>query len=43
LMPQFYHPITGDPIPNEDKELPYPDLSRFPVYTKAKKIGGVDD
>jgi len=43
LMSQFYDPITNDPIPNEDKELPYPDLSKFSVYTKAKKIGGVDD
>jgi hypothetical protein len=43
LMPQFYHPITGDLIPNEDLELPYPDLSQFPIYTKATRIGGKED
>ena len=43
LMPQFYHPITGDLLSNEDLELPYPDLSQFPIYTKAKRIGGKED
>ena len=32
LMQQFYD-INGDPIHNEDKELPYPDLSKFSIYT----------
>ena len=31
LMQQFYD-IKGNPIHNEDKELPYPDLSKFPIY-----------
>ncbi len=43
LMQQFYDPITGNPVPNEDKELPYPDLSQFPIYTKARRIGGKED
>lgn len=34
LMSQFYDSLTGDPKPNEDLELRYPDLSRFPIYTK---------
>lgn len=32
LITQFYH-IDGTPIDNEDVELPYPDLSKFPIYT----------
>jgi dTDP-4-amino-4,6-dideoxygalactose transaminase len=31
LIQQFYD-IDGNPIHNEDKELPYPDLSQFPIY-----------
>lgn len=31
LIQQFYD-IEGNPIYNEDKELPYPDLSNFPIY-----------
>ena len=31
LIQQFYN-INGDPIHNEDKEIPYPDLSKFPIY-----------
>jgi dTDP-4-amino-4,6-dideoxygalactose transaminase len=31
LMTQFYD-MSGRPLPNEDKELPYPDLSQFDVY-----------
>ncbi len=31
LMSQFYD-INGEAISNEDKELPYPDLSKYEVY-----------
>jgi len=34
LMNQFYD-MKGKPIPNEDLELPYPDLSKFPIYTSS--------
>ena len=34
LMNQFYDRITGEPIKNEDLELPYPDLSKFKIYTQ---------
>jgi dTDP-4-amino-4,6-dideoxygalactose transaminase len=37
LMGQFYDRITGEPIHNEDSELPYPDLSQFDVYKKANR------
>jgi dTDP-4-amino-4,6-dideoxygalactose transaminase len=33
LMNQFYN-MDGTPKHNEDLELPYPDLSKFPIYTK---------
>jgi dTDP-4-amino-4,6-dideoxygalactose transaminase len=33
LMGQFYN-IDGTPKHNEDLELPYPDLSKFKIYTK---------
>jgi dTDP-4-amino-4,6-dideoxygalactose transaminase len=33
LMKQFYN-IDGTPKHNEDLELPYPDLSKFEIYTK---------
>ena len=32
LIAQFYD-LTGEKLHNEDVELPYPDLSKFPVYT----------
>jgi len=32
MITQFYD-IKGNPIHNEDKELPYPDLSNYQVYT----------
>lgn len=35
LMQQFYD-INGDPIHNEDKEIPYPDLSKFSIYTETQ-------
>jgi dTDP-4-amino-4,6-dideoxygalactose transaminase len=35
LMGQFYK--NGKPLHNEDLELPYPDLSKFDVYTKANR------
>lgn len=31
LMKQFYD-LNDNPIDNEDKELPYPDLSKFTIY-----------
>ncbi len=34
LMPQFYDRLTGEPIQNPDSELPYPDLSKFKIYTE---------
>jgi dTDP-4-amino-4,6-dideoxygalactose transaminase len=33
LMNQFYNNL-GEPKHNEDLELPYPDLSKFEIYTK---------
>lgn len=36
LMNQFYKP-DGTPKVNEDLELPYPDLSKFKVYTEANR------
>jgi dTDP-4-amino-4,6-dideoxygalactose transaminase len=35
LMNQFYDTITGEPKENEDLELPYPDLSSFPIYQEC--------
>ena len=35
LMTGFYK--DGKPIHNEDVELPYPDLSQFPIYTSANR------
>ena len=32
LMNEFYD-AEGNPIENEDKEIAYPDLSKFPIYT----------
>jgi dTDP-4-amino-4,6-dideoxygalactose transaminase len=36
LMNQFYT-SKGQPIQNADLELPYPDLSKFKIYTKANR------
>jgi dTDP-4-amino-4,6-dideoxygalactose transaminase len=36
LMNQFYNG-KGKPKHNEDLELPYPDLSKFEIYTKANR------
>ena len=36
LINQFYS-VDGKPKHNEDLELPYPDLSKFEVYTKANR------
>jgi dTDP-4-amino-4,6-dideoxygalactose transaminase len=36
LMGQFYDRLSGKAIHNEDIELPYPDLSQFPIYTKGE-------
>ena len=33
LMGQFYD-LDGKPVNNEDKEMPYPDLSQFDIYNK---------
>jgi len=35
LMNQFYN-IDGTPKHNQDLELPYPDLSKFHIYTKPQ-------
>ena len=35
LIKQFYD-IYGKPIENKDLELPYPDLSKFEVYTNGE-------
>jgi dTDP-4-amino-4,6-dideoxygalactose transaminase len=37
LMSQFYDLDTGKPKNNEDLEIPYPDLSRFEIYTGGGK------
>ena len=34
MISQFYDTTTGDKKINEDLELPYPDLSKFEIYTK---------
>lgn len=36
LMNQFYN-MDGTPKHNDDLELPYPDLSKFEIYTKTNK------
>jgi dTDP-4-amino-4,6-dideoxygalactose transaminase len=36
LMNQFYLP-DGTPKNNEDLQLPYPELSKFDIYTKANR------
>jgi dTDP-4-amino-4,6-dideoxygalactose transaminase len=36
LMNQFYT-SKGNPKSNEDLELPYPDLSKFEIYTRANR------
>lgn len=33
LLTQFYN-MDGSPKQNEDLELPYPDLSKYPIYSK---------
>jgi hypothetical protein len=33
LMNQFYD-LNGNPKSNEDLEMPYPDLSKFAIYSK---------
>jgi dTDP-4-amino-4,6-dideoxygalactose transaminase len=38
LMNQFYNG-EGKPKQNADLELPYPDLSKFEIYTKANRDG----
>ena len=34
LLTQFYN-MDGSPKTNEDLELPYPDLSKYPIYKKS--------
>jgi len=34
LLMQAFYDLEGNPKENEDKELPYPDLSKFPIYTR---------
>jgi dTDP-4-amino-4,6-dideoxygalactose transaminase len=36
LITQFYN-MDGSPKHNEDLELPYPDLSKYPIYTQYDK------
>lgn len=36
LMNQFYN-LDGTPKHNEDLEIPYPDLSKYPIYTEANR------
>lgn len=36
LMKQFYY-TDGTPKHNEDLEMPYPDLSKFEIYTKSNR------
>tara|TARA_B100000683_G_C12508914_1_gene560020 strand:+ start:5141 stop:5779 length:639 start_codon:yes stop_codon:yes gene_type:complete len=36
LIKQFYD-INGNPKYNEDVEFPYPDLSKFEIYTKSNR------
>lgn len=36
LIKQFYD-INGEPKHNEDLEFPYPDLSKFKIYTKKNR------
>lgn len=36
LMNQFYN-MDGTPKHNDDLELPYPDLSKFEIYTKTNR------
>lgn len=38
LIQQFYD-LQGNPISNEDKEMPYPDLSQFEIYRKGRRMG----
>lgn len=38
LMPQFYEVDGKTPIPQDDIELSYPDLSKFKIYTKKRSI-----
>lgn len=42
MMAQLYD-FEGKPKHNDDLEIPYPDLSKFPIYTKATGIGGLDE
>lgn len=34
LMMQHFYDFNGNPKHNEDLEIPYPDLSKFEIYTK---------
>jgi hypothetical protein len=36
LMNQFYN-MDGSPKQNADLELPYPDLSKYKIYTEANR------
>jgi dTDP-4-amino-4,6-dideoxygalactose transaminase len=36
MMSRFYD-FQGNPKSNEDLEMPYPDLSKFPIYTNPDK------
>jgi hypothetical protein len=36
LIDQFYNP-DGTKVKNKPQQLPYPDLSKFEIYTKANR------
>ena len=36
MMPQFYGIENGLPLGFDDLELPYPDLSKYDIYTKGQ-------
>ncbi len=40
MMSQFYD-FQGNPKHNKDLEIPYPDLSKFSIYTKGRKNGSL--
>ena len=37
LINQFYDALTGERKSNPDLEIPYPDLSKYKIYTEANR------